>query len=60
MMDKFIEVIVSLCLVIAICVLFAVVAYGVYDFKEKRLFYNECITTDYDKFQCYAMIYGDK
>ena len=22
--------------------------------------YDECITTDYDKFQCYAMIYGGR
>ncbi len=22
--------------------------------------YTECLTTDYDKFQCYSMIYGDK
>ena len=22
--------------------------------------YNECIGTNYDKFQCYSMIYGDK
>ena len=59
-MDKFIEVIVSFCLVIAICALFIVAVYGVYDSKEKKLLYAECITTDYDKFQCYAMIYGDK
>ena len=26
----------------------------------KEDLYDECITTDYDKFQCYAMIYGDK
>jgi hypothetical protein len=31
------------------------------EFKTKRSeLYNECITTDYDKFQCYAMIYGDR
>lgn len=22
--------------------------------------YSECLATDYDKFQCYSMIYGDK
>lgn len=26
----------------------------------KSALYKECIATDYDKFQCYAMIYGDK
>ena len=28
--------------------------------KRKHAIYSECLTTDYDKFQCYAMIYGDK
>ena len=28
--------------------------------SEKEALYDECLTTDYDKFQCYAMIYGDK
>ena len=28
--------------------------------ENKELLYNECLTTDYDKFQCYSMIYGDK
>jgi hypothetical protein len=27
---------------------------------KKSELYNECITTEYDKFQCYSMIYGDK
>lgn len=26
----------------------------------KQKLYTECLTTDYDKFQCYSMIYGDK
>ena len=26
----------------------------------QKVTYNECIKTDYDKFQCYSMIYGDK
>jgi hypothetical protein len=28
--------------------------------KNKGVLYQECITTKYDKFQCYSMIYGDK
>ena len=28
--------------------------------ERKRDLYTECITTDYDKFECYSMIYGDK
>ena len=28
--------------------------------NKKASLYAECLTTDYDKFQCYAMIYGDK
>ena len=26
----------------------------------QALTYTECLATDYDKFQCYSMIYGDK
>jgi type III secretory pathway component EscR len=26
----------------------------------QKVTYEECIKTDYDKFQCYSMIYGDK
>ena len=54
------EVIALFCIVIAICFIFITAVGEINNFKEKRLFYNECITTDYDKFQCYAMIYGDK
>ena len=28
--------------------------------EMQKATYNECIETDYDKFQCYSMIYGDK
>jgi hypothetical protein len=28
--------------------------------QKKGALYQECITTNYDKFQCYSMIYGDK
>ena len=28
--------------------------------EDKQDLYKECITTDYDKFQCYSMIYGDE
>ena len=35
-------------------------AASVSDSNSKSEFYSECITTDYDKFQCYSMIYGDK
>ena len=26
----------------------------------KKETYSECLVADYDKFQCYSMIYGDK
>ena len=30
------------------------------DKPKKSEIYAECLETDYDKFQCYSMIYGDK
>ena len=30
------------------------------DTRTKKDLYTECLKTDYDKFQCYSMIYGDK
>jgi hypothetical protein len=56
--DKIFDKIAFIGVIIIIFALIFVLAYGLYDFKESRLLYNECITTDYDKFQCYAMIYG--
>ena len=28
--------------------------------KTQQATYSECLTANYDKFQCYSMIYGDK
>tara|TARA_R110000851_G_scaffold318917_1_gene483092 strand:- start:244 stop:429 length:186 start_codon:yes stop_codon:yes gene_type:complete len=44
-----------------VTIFFAVASmpYFIYKGAERKAeLYNECVTTDYDKFQCYAMIYG--
>ena len=55
--------IVGLMVVIA-CAVLCLVSLGIYSILEKEKiksgFYAECIITDYDKFECYSMIYGDK
>lgn len=28
--------------------------------ERKNTLYSECLETDYNKFECYSMIYGDK
>ena len=38
----------------------AMIASDKTEYLTKEDLYAECLTTDYDKFQCYAMIYGDK
>ncbi len=31
-----------------------------YEAETKSALYSECLETEYNKFQCYSMIYGDK
>jgi hypothetical protein len=59
-MDKLFDKIALIGFIVIIFALIFVLVFGISDFRDSRLLYNECITTDYDKFQCYAMIYGDK
>jgi hypothetical protein len=59
-MSKLFDGLVFFGVIVVILVLAFVLVYGICDFRDSRLLYNECLTTNYDKFQCYAMIYGDK
>jgi hypothetical protein len=59
-MNKVFDGLVLFCFILVILAFIFVLVYGISDFRDSRLLYNECITTDYDKFQCYAMIYGNK
>lgn len=31
-----------------------------YEAETKNALYSECLETEYNKFECYSMIYGDK
>ena len=49
--------------IVIVCLVLALIANeltndNVDDKTLKLNLYNECLTTDYDKFQCYSMIYG--
>ena len=58
-MDDFVEKLLSVFIIIMALGLLSM-PYVIYkSVQHKRDFYTECITTDFDKFQCYAMIYGD-
>ena len=53
----------ALLLLVAILLGFIVYGFAIVlpeDRKIRGSLYTECLTTDYDKFQCYSMIYGDK
>ena len=51
-------------IVVIVCAVLCLVSLGIYSILEKGKIkselYAECIKTDYDKFECYSMIYGDK
>ena len=37
-----------------------IIIYGYNEEQTKSALYSECIETEYNKFECYSMIYGDK
>ena len=51
-------------IVVIACAVLCFIRFGIYSNLEKGKIkselYAECIITDYDKFECYSMIYGDK
>lgn len=55
-----------MCLVVVCCLsISAFIVHGNINKEKseaiiKSSLYEECISTNYDKFQCYSMIYGDK
>ena len=53
--------VIAIVVLISLCSLI-VVTYSKQLEKEElqKATYKECAKTDYDKFQCYSMIYGDK
>jgi len=58
---EFIASIIIICLVLFLLVFIPFGAYSIIESSNtKEALYTECLTTDYDKFQCYSMIYGDK
>jgi hypothetical protein len=60
-MNKIIDVIATFSLFVSIALLCLVIAVIVLDDRPARSeLYAECLETDYDKYECYAMIYGDK
>jgi hypothetical protein len=51
----------ALSIILILALILGVVVVDAYHEKiVKKKLNSECVTTDYDKFQCYAMIYGDK
>lgn len=61
MMDNFNNFICDYILFPTIFVIIVVIGFYINDKSHiKEELYNECLTSKYDKFQCYAMIYGDK
>ena len=43
---------------VMISLIFIVVAIAYIDATEKKALYSECLETEYNKFECYSMIYG--
>jgi hypothetical protein len=59
-MANFIDIVILPFILILMCGLLSMPYFMYKSAERKDGLYEECITTDYDKFQCYAMIYGDK
>ena len=60
-MNKIMDWILGLSLIATFAfVCFVLVGIIVADRPKKSELYVECLETDYDKFECYSMIYGDK
>lgn len=55
--DNFISVMIAVVVFLIICSFIVEISNTG---KTRDALYAECLTTDYDKFQCYSMIYGDK